>query len=140
MCGFIVVHERSIAKCDLINNIIKTIFPRSIVRYNMSLRKENIFCLFQSRLSKWRIILVNLRIIIKNMVVVFIKKHYIRMFSQKNLKINIDRKLYWIVHCYLDFFCASSEWYSNNQNYEVKQGEQGRVENSSCKPKKAKSA
>ena len=60
------------------------------------------------------------------------------LFSQKNLKINIDRKLYWIVHFYLDFFCASSEWYSNNQNYEVKQGEQGRVENSSCKPQKAK--
>jgi hypothetical protein len=51
------------------------------------------------------------------------------LFSQKNLKINIDRELYWIVHFYLDFFCASSEWYSNNQNYEVKQGEQGRVEN-----------
>ena len=31
------------------------------------------------------------------------------LFSQKNLKINIDRKLYWIVHFYLDFFCASSE-------------------------------
>jgi hypothetical protein len=27
----------------------------------------------------------------------------------------------------LIFFCASSEWYSNNQNYEVKQGEQDRV-------------
>jgi hypothetical protein len=27
---------------------------------------------------------------------------------------------------------------SNNQNYEVKQGEQGRVENSSGKPQKAK--
>ena len=53
------------------------------------------------------------------------------LFSQKNLKINIDRKLYWIVHFYLDSFCASSEWYSNNQNYEVKQGEQGR-------PQKAK--
>ena len=26
------------------------------------------------------------------------------LFSQKNLKINIDRKLYWIVHFYLDFF------------------------------------
>ena len=26
----------------------------------------------------------------------------------------------------LIFFCASSEWYSNNQNYEVKQGEQGK--------------
>jgi hypothetical protein len=26
------------------------------------------------------------------------------LFSQKNLKINIDRKLYWIVHLYLDFF------------------------------------
>ena len=51
------------------------------------------------------------------------------LFSQKNLKINIDRKLYWI---------ASSEWYSNNQNYEVKQGEHVRVENSSCKPQKAK--
>ena len=24
--------------------------------------------------------------------------------SQKNLKINIDRKLYWIVHFFLDFF------------------------------------
>ena len=60
------------------------------------------------------------------------------LFSQKNLKINIDRKLYWIVHFYLDFFCASSEWYSNNQNYEVKQGEQGMVENSSCKAQKAK--
>ena len=60
------------------------------------------------------------------------------LFSQNNLKINIDRKLYWTVHFYLDFFCASSEWYSNNQNYEVKQGEQGRVENSSCKPQKAK--
>jgi hypothetical protein len=60
------------------------------------------------------------------------------LFSQKNLNINIDRKLYWIVHFYLDLFCASSEWYSNNQNYEVKQGEQGRVENSSCKPQKAK--
>jgi hypothetical protein len=55
----------------------------------------------------------------------------IQVFGQsQNLKINIDRKLYWIVHFYLDFFCASSEWYSNNQNYEVKQGEQGRVENS----------
>jgi hypothetical protein len=31
-----------------------------------------------------------------------------------------------------------SEWYSNNQNYEVKQDEQGRVENSSSKPQKAK--
>ena len=31
------------------------------------------------------------------------------LFAQKNLKINIDRKLYWIVHFYLDFFCASSE-------------------------------
>ena len=60
------------------------------------------------------------------------------LFSQKNLKINIDRKLYWIVHFYLEFCCASSEWYSNNQNFEVKQGEQGRVENSSCKPQKAK--
>jgi hypothetical protein len=30
MCRFIVVHERSITKCDLINNIIKTILPRSI--------------------------------------------------------------------------------------------------------------
>jgi hypothetical protein len=30
MCSFIVVHERSITKCDLINNIIKTILPRSI--------------------------------------------------------------------------------------------------------------
>jgi hypothetical protein len=46
----------------------------------------------------------------------------LRLFSQKNLKINIDRKLYWIVQLYLHFFCASSEWYSNNQNYEVKQG------------------
>ena len=44
------------------------------------------------------------------------------LFSHKNLKINIDRKLYWIIHFYLDFCCASSEWYSNNQNYEVKQG------------------
>ena len=44
------------------------------------------------------------------------------LFSQKKFKINIDHKLYWIVHFYLDFFCASSEWYSNNQNYEVKQG------------------
>jgi hypothetical protein len=38
-------------------------------------------------------------------------------------------------------FCVphqKSEWYSNNQNYEVKQGEQGRVENSSSKPQKAK--
>ena len=60
------------------------------------------------------------------------------LFSEKNLKINIDRKLHWIVHFYLDLFCASSERYSNNQNYEVKQGEQGRVENSSCKPQKAK--
>jgi hypothetical protein len=25
------------------------------------------------------------------------------LFSQKNLKIIIDRKLYWIVHFYLDF-------------------------------------
>ena len=31
------------------------------------------------------------------------------LFSQKNLKINIDRKIYWIVRFYLDFFCASSE-------------------------------
>jgi hypothetical protein len=31
-----------------------------------------------------------------------------------NLKINIDRKLYWIIHFYLDLCCASSEWYSNN--------------------------
>jgi hypothetical protein len=30
MCSFIVVHERSITKCDLINDIIKTILPRSI--------------------------------------------------------------------------------------------------------------
>jgi hypothetical protein len=30
MCSFIVVHERSITKCDLINNIIKTILPRNI--------------------------------------------------------------------------------------------------------------
>jgi hypothetical protein len=30
MCSFIVVHERSITKYDLINNIIKTILPRSI--------------------------------------------------------------------------------------------------------------
>ena len=30
MCSFIVVHERSITKCDLINNIIKTILPCSI--------------------------------------------------------------------------------------------------------------
>jgi hypothetical protein len=30
--------------------------------------------------------------------------------------------LYWIVHFYLDFVYASLEWYSNNQNYEVKQG------------------
>ena len=30
MCSFIVVHERSITKCDLINNIIKTLLPRSI--------------------------------------------------------------------------------------------------------------
>ena len=29
--------------------------------------------------------------------------------------INIDRKLYWIVHFYLDFFFASSEWYSNTR-------------------------
>ena len=62
----------------------------------------------------------------------------LELFSQKNRKINIDRKLYWIVHFYLDFFCASSEWYSNNQNYEVKQGEQSRVEHSFCKPQKAK--
>jgi hypothetical protein len=27
------------------------------------------------------------------------------LFSQKNLKINIDRKLYSIVHFYLDFLC-----------------------------------
>jgi hypothetical protein len=60
------------------------------------------------------------------------------IFTKKNLKINIDRKLYWIVHFYLDLCCASSEWYSNIQNYEVKQCEQGRVENSSCKPQKAK--
>jgi hypothetical protein len=26
------------------------------------------------------------------------------LFSQNNIKINIDRKLYWIVHFYLDFF------------------------------------
>ena len=31
------------------------------------------------------------------------------LFSQKNLNINIDCKLYWIVHFFLDFFCASSE-------------------------------
>ena len=31
------------------------------------------------------------------------------LFSQTNLKINIDRKLYLIVHFYLDLFCASSE-------------------------------
>ena len=30
MCSFTVVHERSITKCDLINNFIKTILPRSI--------------------------------------------------------------------------------------------------------------
>ena len=30
MRSFIVVHERSIIKCDLINNIIKTILLRSI--------------------------------------------------------------------------------------------------------------
>jgi hypothetical protein len=30
MCSFIVVHERSITKCDLINNIIKTILLCSI--------------------------------------------------------------------------------------------------------------
>jgi hypothetical protein len=29
------------------------------------------------------------------------------LFSPKNLKINIDRKLYLIVHFYLDFFCAT---------------------------------
>jgi hypothetical protein len=58
------------------------------------------------------------------------------LFSQKNLKNNIDRELYWIVHFYLEFCCASSEWYSNNQNYEVKQSKQCRIENSSCKPKK----
>jgi hypothetical protein len=28
----------------------------------------------------------------------------LRLFSQKNMKTNIDRKLYWIVHFYLDFF------------------------------------
>ena len=60
------------------------------------------------------------------------------LFSQKNLKINIDRKLYWIVHFYLDFVCASSEWYSNNQNNEVKYGEHGKVEHSSCQPQKPK--
>ena len=49
-------------------------------------------------------------------------------FHKKNLKITIDRKLYWIVHFYLDLFCTPSEWCSNNQNYEIKQGEQGRVE------------
>ena len=36
------------------------------VTYNMSLRKQNIFCLFQSRLSNWRTLLINLIIVIKN--------------------------------------------------------------------------
>jgi hypothetical protein len=40
--------------------------------------------------------------------------------------------------CWASSCCASSEWYSNKQNYEAKQGEQGRIENSSCKPQKAK--
>jgi hypothetical protein len=39
----------------------------------------------------------------------------LRLFSPKKIKINIDRKLYWGL-----------------------QGEQDRVENSSCKPQKAK--
>ena len=34
------------------------------------------------------------------------------------------------------FVCASSEWYSNNQNYE--ESRVGRVEHSSCKPQKSK--
>ena len=33
----------------------------------MSLRKENIFCLFYSRLSNWQTLLINLRIVIKNL-------------------------------------------------------------------------
>ena len=40
----------------------------------MSLRKENIFCL-----SNWQTLLINLRIVIKNMVVVFIRKNCILM-------------------------------------------------------------
>jgi hypothetical protein len=37
------------------------------VTYNMSLRKENIFCLFYSRLSNWLTLLINLRIVITNL-------------------------------------------------------------------------
>ena len=42
MCSFIVVHERSITKCDLINNIIKTILPRSIGLFFIFLRIHGI--------------------------------------------------------------------------------------------------
>jgi hypothetical protein len=42
MCSFIVVHERSITKCDLINNIIKTILPRSIGLFFIVLRIHGI--------------------------------------------------------------------------------------------------
>ena len=46
---------------------------------NMSLRKENIFGLFYSRLSNWQTLLINLRIVITNVVVVFIRKNCIQM-------------------------------------------------------------
>jgi hypothetical protein len=42
MCSFIVVHERSITKCDLINNIIKAIYEFITQSLFANLR----FCLY----------------------------------------------------------------------------------------------
>ena len=76
------------------------------VTYNMSLRNENIFCLFLSRLSNWRTLLINLRIV---MVFGICKKNflpcpvhpallhnfgccYIILMGHKNIKIKITLK------------------------------------------------
>jgi hypothetical protein len=54
------------------------------------------------------------------MVVVFIRQNCLQMFF-----------------VYFGFWGLQEEL-STNQNYEVKQGKQGRVDNSSCKPQKPK--
>ena len=56
MCSFIVVHERSITKCDLINNIIKTILPHSIGRIIFFYEFIALFrCPFQGRIQDFKL-------------------------------------------------------------------------------------
>ena len=72
MCSFIVVHERSITKCDLINNIIKTILPRSIGLFFIFLRIHGIVPMS-----------VLFFHIISNFVVIFEKNNFCKFVSLK---------------------------------------------------------